>query len=145
MDGVDSDNQNKPAFRVSRLGTPADGWKEHSEVYGSADQVFGFTNAQLVTYFVTRTADDGLPLGDFKSINSTAELFRCGHVQHIQVAQDTVDTFLKRLSMASMKLSSVKVVTCGITADAPVLVKNFCRSLQLEKSHSYRSRVDDFC
>ena len=58
---VDPDNQIKPAFRVSQLGTPADGWKEFSEVYGSADQVFGFTNAQLVTYFVTRTANDGLP------------------------------------------------------------------------------------
>ena len=51
---VDPDNQVKPASTVPQLPTPADGWQELSEVYGSADQVFGFTNAQLVTYFVTR-------------------------------------------------------------------------------------------
>ena len=66
-------------------------------MYGSADQVFGFTNAQIVTYFVTRTASDGLPMGDFKSINnSAANLFCCGHVQRIQVAEDTTDTFFLR-------------------------------------------------
>ena len=54
-------------------------------MYGSADQVFGFTNAQLVTYSVTGAADDGFPMGDFKSINSSAEkLFCCGHVQIIE-------------------------------------------------------------
>ena len=134
MDGtkiVDPDNQIKPAFRVSQLGTPADGWKELSEVYGSADQVFGFMNAQLVTYFVTRTADDGLPLGDFKSINSTAEkLFRCGHVQHIQVAQDTVDTFFlhadclpemkkDRMYKISMKLAKKTFDIYGATCGCP--------------------------
>ena len=72
---MDPDNQIKQASTVPQLAAPADGWQELPEVYGSDDQVFGFTNAQLVTYFVTRTADDGLPLGDFKSINSSAELF----------------------------------------------------------------------
>ena len=91
---MDPDNQVKPAFTVPQLAVLADGWQELSEVYESADQVFSFTNAQLVIYFVTRAADDGLPLGDFKSINSSAEkLFCCGHVQNIQVAQDAVGTF----------------------------------------------------
>ena len=44
------------------------------------------------------------PIGDFKSINSTVEkLFRCGHVHHIQVAQDTVDTFLRADCLPEMK------------------------------------------
>ena len=45
-----------------------------------------FTNAHVVGYFVSRTADDGLPAGDFKSINASAS--RCGHVQQIQVCRD---------------------------------------------------------
>ena len=91
---MDPDNQVNPTDTAPQLAVPADGWQELSEVYGSADQVFGFTNVQIVTYFVTRTADDGLPMDDFKFINnSAAYLFCCGHVQRIQVAEDTTDTF----------------------------------------------------
>ena len=82
-------------------------------------------------YFVTRTADDGLPLGDFKSINSSAEkLFCCGHVQNIQVAQDTVDTFLlhadclpemkkDRIYKINMKLDKKTFDVCGATYGCP--------------------------
>ena len=128
---MDPDNQVKPAFTVPQLATPANGWQEISKVYGSADQVFGFTNAQLVTYFVTRTADDGLPLGDFKSINSSAEkLFCCGHVQNILVAEDTVDTFFlradclpemrkDRIYNINMKLDKKTFDICGATCGCP--------------------------
>ena len=43
-----------------------------------------FTNAQIVSYFMTRLVDDGLPACDFKSINKSAmSFFKCGHVQKI--------------------------------------------------------------
>ena len=43
----------------------------------------------VIGYFITRTADDGLPAGDFKFINASASnLYRCGHVQQIQVCRD---------------------------------------------------------
>lgn len=65
---------------------PTDGWKDikHAPHFNIA-----FTNAHVIGYFVTRTADDGLPAGDFKSINESASnLYRCGHVQEIQVCSD---------------------------------------------------------
>ena len=66
---------------------PTDGWQELTEVYGStSNYVFRFTHAQLLDYFVTRIAHDGLPAGDFKSVYSSAlNLFRCGHAQEIQI------------------------------------------------------------
>ena len=76
---VDPDNQLKPAATVPQLVVPTDGWQDLTQVYRSTSQVFGFTNAQEISYFVTRTADDGLPMGDFKSVNNSASsLFRCG-------------------------------------------------------------------
>ena len=59
---------------------PNDGWIDIKKAY------LAFTNAQIISYFVTRTVDDGLPAADFKSINNSAcSLYRCGHVQKIEV------------------------------------------------------------
>ncbi len=50
-----------------------------------------FTMSTIISYFVTRCLRDSLPAGDFKSISKSAEnLFRCGHVQDIEVATATV-------------------------------------------------------
>ena len=154
---MDPDNQIKQAPTVPQLAAPADGWQELTEAYGSDDQVFGFTNAQLVTYFVTRTADDGLPLGDFKSINSSAEkLFCCGHVQNIQVAQDTEDTFFlradcvpemkkDRLYKISMRLDRKTFDICGATCGCPAgkgpkgSCKRGVRHFQKSRTHSVKS------
>ena len=100
-------------------------------MYGSTDQVFSFTNAQMISYFVTRTADDGLPMGDFKSVNNSASnLFRCGHLQQIQVAYDTADTLIVRAKCLpemkkdrvyhiSMKLNKRTFDICGATCGCP--------------------------
>ena len=65
---------------------PSDGWKD---IKNAPHYNIVFTNAHVIGYFVTRTADDGLPAGDFKSINDSASnLYRCGHVQEIQVCLD---------------------------------------------------------
>ena len=65
---------------------PSDGWQEITGAFSSAQQAIPFTNAQIITYFITRTVDDSLPAGDFRSINkSGCNLYRCGHVQKIEV------------------------------------------------------------
>ena len=56
--------------------------------------------------FITRTADDGLPASDFKSVNSSAlSLFRCGHVQNIQVCHEITSTniFIQADCLPEMK------------------------------------------
>ncbi len=53
-----------------------------------------FNNGHIVLFFVTLSVIDGLPSSDFKSISSSAEnLFKCGHVQNIEV-NITNNTFL---------------------------------------------------
>ena len=47
--------------------------------------VIKFTNAQIIEYFVLRTAIDGLPVSDFKSMNTSAlNLYKCGHIQKVE-------------------------------------------------------------
>ena len=80
-------------------------------MYGSTtNQSFRFTHAQLLGYFVTRIAHDGLPAGDFKSVYSSAlNLFRCGHVQKIQVCHEiTSDSiFIRADCLPEMKKDRV--------------------------------------
>ncbi len=48
-------------------------------------QILSFTNANIINYFVVRTAVDGMPSDDIKAINSRAlNLFRSGHIQCIR-------------------------------------------------------------
>ena len=52
-----------------------------------------FINANIITYFVSKTASDGLKVKDFKAMNSSAmNLFQCGHVQQLQVTIKLLDT-----------------------------------------------------
>ena len=128
---MDPDNQATSAETVSQLAVPTDGWQGLIQAFGSTDGVFSFSNAQIISYFVTRTADDGLPMGDFKSVNnSAANLFRCGHVQQIQVAHDKSDTLFVRADCLpemkkdrvyniKLKLSKRTFDICGATCGCP--------------------------
>ena len=63
-------------------------WKPLKEAFpwGSDSTQFLFSNAEIINYFVSRTATDGLPVCDMKSMNTSAlNLFQCGHIQGIQV------------------------------------------------------------
>ena len=74
------------------------------------DNCFEFTNAQIISYFVSRTADDGLPASDFKSVNSSAlSLFRCDHVQKIRVCHQisSSSTFICADCLPEMKKDRV--------------------------------------
>ena len=62
-------------------------WKPLKECVAQNDShpLLTFSNSQIITYVVTRTAVDGLPANDLKAINTSAQhLFKCGHVQDIK-------------------------------------------------------------
>ena len=85
---------------------PGEGWQEITHAFSSPQQVLPFTNAQIVAYFVTRTVDDALPAGDFKSINKSASnLYRCGHVQKIEICSEssTNKVFIRADCLPEMK------------------------------------------
>ena len=60
---MDPDNQPTSVETVSQLAVPTDGWQGLIQAFGSTIGVFSFTHAKVISYFVTRTADDGLPMG----------------------------------------------------------------------------------
>jgi len=57
-------------------------WKKLQETPTRTDvDVISFTNANVINYFLVRTAINGMPSSDVKAINSSAvNMFRCGHV-----------------------------------------------------------------
>ena len=82
-DLVDPDNTANLQHRDTIISLPTDGWLD---IRQAPPHTLAFTNAQIISYFVTRTANDGLPAADFKSVNTSASsLYRCGHVQMIEV------------------------------------------------------------
>ena len=77
-------------------------------MYSRQEDIPSFTDGQLVTYFVCRTVADGLPAGDFKSMNKSAKyLFDCGHVQNIQIGQSTGYTLVRANCLPEMKKDRV--------------------------------------
>ena len=70
-------------------------WQNLKEFFKQPSQVPCFTNANVISYFVARTASNGLEVQDFKSMNSSAmNLFRYGHVQQIQVTSSHERLFI---------------------------------------------------
>ena len=52
-----------------------------AKAFSTADQVPKFTMAQILQYFIWRTAVNGLPNADSKSVSESAvNLSRCGHI-----------------------------------------------------------------
>ena len=97
---------------------PQNGWVDIKEAFKSADEVPKFSHAHIVTYFVTRQVSDGLPATDFKSLNSNAEfLYRCGHVQSIQVVHSSTQLFLKASCLPEMRKD--RVYSLHLILDSP--------------------------
>ena len=67
---VDPDCPHRSSEEDSLL--PTNGWKDIMRAYSAPQLMLTFTNAQIISCLVTRTADDGLPVGDFKSVNTSA-------------------------------------------------------------------------
>ena len=72
--------------------------------YKSPGEVPEFNFSQIITYFVTRTISDGLPASDFKFSNVLADnLFKCGHVQNIQVNSTSESLLVKADCLPEMR------------------------------------------
>lgn len=67
---------------------PDTSWVDIKEFYKSPDQVPSFNNGQIITYFVSRSLCDSRSCSNFKEINQSAvNLFRCGHLQQVEVSK----------------------------------------------------------
>lgn len=63
-----------------------------------------FTMARILPYLIWRTAVDGLPNADSKSISASAmNLSRCGHIQHIMVRTSDENINFTGICCAEMK------------------------------------------
>ena len=83
-------------------------WKDIKTAYTSQALQVQFTNAQIVEYFVTRTVSDGRRSADFKSINKSAlNLFRCGHVQNIEISSDETNLYMQANCLPEMQKDRV--------------------------------------
>ena len=68
------------------------GWEDICKAFSMAAVLpkFEFNMSHIVAYFVTHLVSDSKAATDLKSINKSAEcLYKCGHVQSIQVSTDS--------------------------------------------------------
>ena len=98
---------------------PEEGWLPITEAFSTAAEVPQFNTGHIVAYFVTRTVTDSLPAADFKSVNKSAEgLFRCGHVQAIQVCSTDKCLFVKAKCIPEMRNDRVYFVQMTLSMDS---------------------------
>ena len=98
--------QSLPSSGDTAQGSPPEDviWKDIRKAFSKKEDVPMFAEGQLISYFVCRTLADGLPAGDFKSMNKSAKyLFDCGHVQNIQIGTSTSHVLLKANCLPEMK------------------------------------------
>lgn len=101
-------NPDKPTA-TNMLPSAVSGWKDLRGAFTCPDEVPSFSNGQMVTYFVSRTVCDGLPAGDFKSMNTAAKrLYDCGHVQCIKVGSSHTHLFVRANCLPEMKKCAVQ-------------------------------------
>ena len=97
---------------------PDQGWEIITRAFTSTSSVPQFNTGHIVAYFVTRTVTDNLPAADFKSMNKSAEgLFRCGHIQAIQVCSTNEYLFLKANCIPEMRKDRVYHVRMALSKD----------------------------
>ena len=112
----------KPAY-------PENGWLPLLSAYPQStlstdqdDEVPQFTMSDIMSYFVTRCLEDSLPSGDFKSISKSSEnLFRCGHVQNIQVSKLDDCVYVKSQCLPEMRKDRVYCVRMRLSKSLDIL------------------------
>ena len=93
----------------------------------SDDQVPQFTMSNIMTYFVTCCLKDSLPARDFKSISKSAEnMFRCGHVQDIEVVTDNDSVYIKSNCLPEMRKDRVYCVRMCLSKTSYDIVNAEC-------------------
>ena len=76
-----------PSVAVQMPGGAKDSWQLLKEAFAekASNDIFTFTNANIISYIVMKATVDGMPANDMKAINSRAlNLFRSGHIQRIK-------------------------------------------------------------
>ena len=126
-DGKEEEGTNTKKHSVcSQLpNIPSGNWQTLKDAFvGKApDQMFSFSNAQIINYFVVRTAVDGMLVRD---MNAAQNLFRCGHIQSIRVLFDKhmyvkanclpemrKDRVYKLLFFLDLESSNIVATECG--------------------------------
>ncbi len=105
---------------------PKEGWKDiKSSINGTFK--LNFNNSNIVSYFISRSVTDGLPAGDFKAINKSAEyLFRCGHIQSIEYIVSKNNIYIKSQCLPEMRKDRVYNVCIGLEADCSDIIYAAC-------------------
>ena len=106
---------------------PLVGWQSIKQAFKCKDTLPSFNNGHIVSYFVTRSVLDGLPSGDFKSINCSAEyLFRCGHVQKIEVCSSDSLVHIQASCLPEMKKDRVYSLNLALNDSSYDIVYGKC-------------------
>ena len=112
----------EPSAALSFNGT----WVNIKNAYSKPEDVPSFNHGHMISYFVSRTAADGLPSGDIKSMNTAAKhLYDCGHVQSIEVGSTNDTMYIRATCIPEMRkdrvyklLLSLNLKTFDITSAA---------------------------
>ena len=113
---------------------PESGWMSLLSFYAHDDQGSMddqaqplYTMSTIISYFVSRCLKDCLPAGDFKSISKSAEnLFRCGHVQDIEVATLGDTVYIKSNCLPEMRKDRVYCVRMCLSKKSYDIVSAEC-------------------
>ena len=106
---------------------PDSGWLALNDRCTLSDSWPEFNMSHIVTYFVTQRVNDSLPAGDFKSMNNSAEnLFRCGHVQNIQLVTVDDRLFVKAECLPEMRKDRVYCVQMALQCSSSDIVGAEC-------------------
>ena len=103
---IDPDGDSVPAVPSNTPSTAlcfTGNWTNLKQTFSEPADVPSFNHGHMISYFVSRTAADGLPSGDIKSINKSAKhLFDCGHVQNIEFGRNDMSIYLQATCLPEM-------------------------------------------
>ena len=109
------------------IGPEVVSWENLTSAFSGPEVVPSFSNGQMIEYFVTRTVSDGLPAGDFKSMNKRAKgRFDCGHVQNIQINISSSHVLLRASCLPEMKKDTVYKVRMSLESSSYTIVGAVC-------------------
>ena len=99
-------------------------WVNIKAAYSQPEDVPSFNHGHMISYFVSRTAADGLPSSDIKSINKAAKhLYDCGHIQNVEVGSNSNALYIRAACIPEMRkdriyklIMSLDLKTFDVTA-----------------------------
>ena len=100
-------------------GGAKDNWQLLKEAFAgnASNDIFTFTNANIVSYFVMRAAVDCEPANDMKAINSRAlNLFCSGHIQRIKTLS-AEHLFIEDDSLPEMRKDCIYIYKLFLSLD----------------------------